>query len=60
MSTMPINPELDLNLFTDPTDSDTLEKNRDRDTSKRVRSRGGIDRGGCRIVSEWYSHQPKI
>ena len=46
---MPINPKLDLNLFMDPTDSDTLEEDRVRGTSVRGRGRGiarGRGRGG--------------
>ena len=36
---MPINPKLDLNLFIDHTDSDTLEEDKVRGTN--VRGRGG-------------------
>ena len=42
---MPINPKLDLNLFKDPTDSDTLEEDRVRRTSVRARGRPRVGQG---------------
>ena len=47
---MPINPKLDLNLFIDPTDSDTLEEDRVRGTSVRGRGRGRGGQGQSRAA----------
>ena len=47
---MSINPKLDLNLFIDPTDSDTLEEDRVRGTSVRERGRGRGGQGQSRAA----------